>query len=203
MGRDEITHHVDKTVNSMRISLATYDLQFAAHASKSEMEMHLQRAGRPYDILQAAGGHERRFYSLEFHPQIETLKSRFASIGLCSYGSGIEPQILLNTISELVYVGFDSSLLIFAVPAVLVKRMNLDGPFYSMTLFQSLDRILVVHEIGLLWLSPVGNVEWQRPTDIISKVLLRPSDTLEVTQLDGSRTVVHLTTGQVTDQVAG
>jgi hypothetical protein len=70
-----------------------------------------------------------------------------------------------------------------------------------MTFFPALERILVVHEIGLSWLDMTGDVVWRYDaSDIISSVALPGSLTLELRLFEGGRTTLELTTGRELDE---
>jgi hypothetical protein len=161
------------------------------------MERELERRGYAFEIIQTEQEHPRTFYSLEFHPDLRDQGSSPRSIGLCASRTGIEPQLLVDPAAALLYVGIDASILIINHSAALVKRLDLPSPFYWMTLFNRLTRILVVHEIGLLCLDSEGSIVWRHDTaDIISFISLRAANTLEVKLLEGGTTSLDLKTGE-------
>jgi hypothetical protein len=183
----------------MRLSFGMYSIELVTHTCRRELDSALQKIGARQEVIDVANGEGNAFYVLKFKPEIiESPESGSRFIGLCSSRTGIEPQILLNTSTKQLYLGLDSSLLIFTIPSGPTRCLNLDGPFYSMTLFQALERILVVHEIGLLWLDTSGDIVWHHDaSDVISAVIRPAPDTLELRLFEGGRTALDLTTGRV------
>lgn len=167
------------------------------------MESVLQRSGGPFEIIQTEQEHPRIFYSLEFRTDFGDQESTPRSIGLCASRTGIDPQLLFIPTPSLLYVAIDLSILIINRSAVLQKRLDLPSPFYWMTLFNALGRILVVHEIGLLWLDPEGTIVWRHDTEIISFISLRTPDTIEVKLLEGGAISLDLKTGRVLATASG
>jgi hypothetical protein len=184
----------------MRISFGTIEVEFSSQPSRLEMEKRLSNAGLKYELIDTANEYSRCFYSLEFKPQMERQQSSRRSIGLSSSRTGVEPQLLLNLATNLLYLGIDQSVFIFSTLAAPTRRLDLTSPFYWMALFSTLDRILVVHEIGILWLDTNGDIVWRHDAaDIISSVALQEPRTVELQLLEGGRTNLDLVTGTVLD----
>ena len=188
----------------MRLSFGIYSIELATYASRRELDNALQQAGSRQEVIDAENGEGSVFYALKFTPEItgtESPESGSRFIGLCASRTGIEPQILFSASTKLLFLGLDSSLLIFATLPGPTRHLKLDGPFYSMTFFPALERILVVHEIGLLWLDMTGDVVWRHDaSDVISTVALPESHTLELRLFEGGRTTLDLPTGRVLEE---
>lgn len=185
----------------MRLSLGTYSIQISAYTSRRELESALQRTGGQPDFIDVANGEGSIFYLLKFASELENSARPNRYIGLCACRTGIEPQILLYSPLELVYVGLDSSLLRFSIGVGLTKRLTLDSPFYWMALFGDLDKILVVHEIGLLCLNTKGEIVWTYDAgDVIASTTLLSPQTLKLSYFEGGGSALDLTTGRMLDQ---
>lgn len=182
----------------MRLSLNSWNVEFSSHASQAELETRLRRSGQPFRVLDASGGYARRFYSLDLQPQFAGSESRPTIIGFHSSQTGIEPQLLLNPTASAVYVGMASSVFSFNVPVLQTKQLDLASPFYWMTRFDTLNGILVVHEVGLVWMRTDAEVIWEHKTDdIVSSITLRSAEVVEVRLIGGEGTTLSLRTGRV------
>jgi hypothetical protein len=181
----------------MRISFDKYSIEITSHASRSDLQAKLQNSGGPYEMIETTE-YERAFYSIKFRPEFTASDLELRSIGLCSSQTGIEPQLLFNPVKGIFYLGADSSFFIFdsMTGPTRHRRVNLDSPFYWMSLFSALDRILVVHEIGLLWLRTDGDIVWRHSTEIISSISILDSQSINVKLMEGGHITLDMLTGK-------
>jgi hypothetical protein len=180
----------------MRISFDNYSVEMSSHANRAELETKLRNSGGPYEVFERKD-HEHLFYSLELRPEFTNLESHRRSFGLCGSTTGVEPQVLISASSRCLYVGMDSTLFILSIFAAPPRRLELGSPFYWMTLFHDLNKILVVHEIGLLCINVNGDLLWQQATDIIASAALSKDHRLEVLFMGGGGIDLDLHTGKV------
>ena len=180
----------------MRLSFATFSVELQSCQSRRDLDDLLKAFEGPRELIESTHGPANSFYILKLTPQIDDTSVTDRYLGICASRTGIEPQTLVDARHELLYVGLDSSVLIVQRTSA-TKVISLDGCFYSMTLFPGADGVLVVHEIGILWLAPNGQVDWRYDTDIIARVALSTPQTLDVKLLEGHKTTVDLSNGKV------
>lgn len=180
----------------MRLSFATFGVELQVCQSRTDLDNVMQAFEGHRELIDTTRGQANSFYLLSLRPQIGISTTAARCVGICAARTGLEPQALISQRHELLYVGLNSSVLIVDKTAP-TKVVDLDGCFYSMTLFSRADRILVIHEIGLLWLTPNGEIDWRYDTDIIASVALATPHTLDVRLLEGHQTTVDLSNGKI------
>src|SRR5215510_6618079 len=185
----------------MRLSFRTHSIQVTTYWSRRELDTALQSFGGQQEIIDVADGEGSAFYPLKFVADLENSRLGNRHIVLCACRTGIKPQVLLSNASKLAYLGLDTSLLVSTASATLTKRIDLGSPFYWITLFDELEKILVAHEIGLLCLDNRGDIIWKYDAgDIVSSVALFPPRTISLSLLEAGNLALDLTTGRTLER---
>lgn len=108
-----------------------------------------------YDLLQIAQGNS-------------TL-----AVGLCHEGQGLEPQVHLLDREHLL-LGFNREVVKLQVPdGAVVWQLHLGALFWQLVEFEWLDRLLVIHELGALCLTPEGEECWRYDKDLLEQFAIK------------------------------
>ena len=164
------------------------------YQSRAELESRLPHN---QSILIGKGAESpRRYYALEVEaPNQETL-----TIGIISSHHGIRPAWIVSPDRATAAIGYDSSVTFVSLMDLKVLADDyLDGVFFRFIDQPELDRVLVLHELGVTNFDFSGRELWSVPTpDIAESAQLIGEATISVRhQGEGREMLVDLRSGSL------
>ncbi|NKZ03832.1 hypothetical protein HGB48_08745 [Actinomadura latina] len=75
------------------------------------------------------------------------------------------------------------------------REINLDSHFAGLRLVPSLDRIIVLAEVGIFAVRSSGEIDWRVDLDVITEVRWE-SESVAISQMDGPQVCVDLQSGR-------
>ncbi|GIV96378.1 MAG: hypothetical protein KatS3mg057_1035 [Herpetosiphonaceae bacterium] len=151
----------------MHISFINYSIELQSWEDKQSMMLFLTTCENGHLLFEEE--YQQQFHSVTVF--LDHSRSNRLGIGVCAEKHGLVPQLLLQPEHSRLVLGFNSVIVGIRVPVgELDFRLNLDSLFYSFWPLYDKNILLVIHEIGVLALSPSGQILWSFSRDVITKV---------------------------------
>ena len=118
-------------------------------------------------------------------------------VGVCSQGFGIRPSGFELSVDELCFLGYNETVSVICSKSCQRKfEIELGSPFYEFIYTDEGNPIVAVHELGVVCLSPQGEVLWQVETDIVDSVQLEPTKKVVIKLMEGESFEVDMLSGR-------
>ncbi len=180
----------------MSIVFGDISIEVKEWSNRADLETHLSESQGKVILLGSKTEHPRVYHSYSLSPRWSRAKE--LRIGVVSEGHGLVPQVLVSRDMTGVLVGFDCELVCIDLARGDQRyRVAADGLIYACTEAEDTSRVLVVHEFGVMCISPGGDVLWSHHTDDLIEDFEIVDEELRITQIDGPPKTVDLASGKI------
>jgi len=150
----------------LRISFGKNSLGIRSWETESEMISFLQHCDGGSALLGQDAEQRAGFVSIDV--QYNESPWPCFGVGMVSEGHGLSPQALLRPERQVVIIGLNKQIVGVDVDnREVCFEMDLDSLFFCFLSVDSLQIILVFHEIGVTAIKEDGSVIWQFSRDVI------------------------------------
>ena len=119
------------------------------------------------------------------------------SLGICSEGIGIQPQILLIPEFNALLVGSNNQIVaVDVVTGKIVFRIQLECTFYAMTYLNDRQIVLVIGEIEIMAFDINGRMHWNFFTNDIIQDTSIENELLYLSFMDDEPIALDITSGE-------
>lgn len=179
----------------MRVSIGSKIVEVRGFSEKEDLVRHLRT--NPTFLLFESPEQEREFYSLSVRPNFVSAKANETTIGVCSEGQGLPPEMLAIPERQLLLIGFNDKVVVLdSESGRVVFEHKLRSLFWSFVRQQPSDVILVFYEIGVKLLDGGGRELWDYSSDLLKSATLE-GNALTLNFADNPSVVLELGTGHI------
>lgn len=181
----------------MRISFLWADVECCSWRSRAALERHLNSIERSKMIIES-NDQEREFYSIIVDQKFQVATNiQRMSLGICSEGIGIQPQILLIPEFNALLVGSNNQIVaVDVVTGKIVFRIQLECTFYAMTYLNDRQIVLVIGEIEIMAFDINGRMHWNFFTNDIIQDTSIENELLYLSFMDDEPITLDITSGE-------
>jgi hypothetical protein len=181
----------------LRVSFAQGELEFREWGSKRLLEEHLAQCASSRVVVGERAGYAGQCFSITYMPVRGTQTESRIGIVSAGLGAALRPQVLLVLSEGLVFIGLNDEVAAWnPVRHMLASSLELGSPFHSFVRCPGRDAILVVHELGMHFIRPNGEVTWSYDGHEVIEDFELGNQHVRIQLADGAVVTVSLQDGQ-------